>query len=53
MVGVAVTAVIKGAKVVTPDDCMTTPPVSQTPKVIWRSQTLPPHLVVRPDKLRT
>ncbi len=23
---------------------MTTPPVSQTPKVIWRSQTLPQHL---------
>ena len=43
-VGVAVTAVTKGVNLITPNDCMTTPPVSQTAKVIWRSQTLPPHL---------
>jgi len=44
-VGVAVTAVTKGIEVKSPHHFMTTLPVSQTRKVIWRSQTLPQHLV--------
>jgi len=39
-VGVAVSAFTKGVGVTLPGHSMATPPVSQTPKVIWRSQTL-------------
>ncbi|MGB6041789.1 MAG: hypothetical protein WBF93_01415 [Pirellulales bacterium] len=41
-VGLAVTAVTKGVEVKSPNHSMMPLPDSQTRKVIWRSQTLPP-----------